>query len=657
MKRKRNKSNNKRNWKNYLIPIVLSILFLGIAGVFASSYISNEYGSLNLNGQDRFTISNYTFLNNNISWNNLNSYPVACPAGTYLTELNDSVTCSAISGNISIDNMFFGNTNGTHNETSSNRPFVSNYPRNISVCSSGCDYTRIQDAINQVPLILRHEYLIDIHDGVYNENLYIPPIISSGVLNDGIYNQGSCVMLKIWGNQSDRNAVSIQSAQISGANGCQTPSLAYMRVLGTDPLSSENVSIAVYGSNHVVLQRLNFTGNSANIGIMSYGSSLTISTTDFGNNDLDYAMIVKHGGEIYFNDGANYGSVTNHVVYHDSGNVYFNNDTISSGSTKSYYSSDSSGIETSKNNLLNRQILDTINYFSQPINPATQVVPTKNILVYYKADTLNDYSGNGFNLTVFGNSRLIDSKFGLGFEGNGSGERFYASNTTIPNNLNEVSWFGWAKLNTLTPASQTIFRTGGTGLGSLGILITNSGTKMSCVIQLNSTIYQTSDALDLDPTINWNHYGCVYNGTDINYYLNGNKILSLNVIEDYTVTNLSSNFFTINDRWGGGNPLNGTSDEIIVFNKSFNDEAVKDLYEKNSNLFLPESYYLKGKDINPITNAIYNIGSSIFRWLKGWFVDLDVSGKIYLNNTNEYFIYFNGSCIVANGTGQTGACL
>jgi hypothetical protein len=42
------------------------------------------------------------YLKGNMDWTNLTNYPVSCPDGTYLTQLNDSVTCTAIHGNITV---------------------------------------------------------------------------------------------------------------------------------------------------------------------------------------------------------------------------------------------------------------------------------------------------------------------------------------------------------------------------------------------------------------------------------------------------------------------------------------------------------------------------------------------------------------------------
>lgn|SRR3990167_8792899 len=68
----------------------------------------------------------YRLNNSQISWSNLTDYPSECPANTYLTQLNDSVTCTAISkitnnlnisgGNVTIDsgNMFCYTQDCTH---------------------------------------------------------------------------------------------------------------------------------------------------------------------------------------------------------------------------------------------------------------------------------------------------------------------------------------------------------------------------------------------------------------------------------------------------------------------------------------------------------------------------------------------------------------
>ena len=71
---------------------------------YASKWFYNSGNELTLNE---------TQLNSSIevvskNWTTLQNYPVACPAGTYLTALNDSVTCTSVSGGIIIDDISLG---------------------------------------------------------------------------------------------------------------------------------------------------------------------------------------------------------------------------------------------------------------------------------------------------------------------------------------------------------------------------------------------------------------------------------------------------------------------------------------------------------------------------------------------------------------------
>jgi hypothetical protein len=115
------------NHKYSTFALVMFLILGAIAG-FVTAQISP---SLNLNGQNRFTIQNYSEISgignltvgqginyldiysngsivvfnssgynvtftDGIKWTELIVYPVACPAGSYLTTLADSVTCTAI---------------------------------------------------------------------------------------------------------------------------------------------------------------------------------------------------------------------------------------------------------------------------------------------------------------------------------------------------------------------------------------------------------------------------------------------------------------------------------------------------------------------------------------------------------------------------------
>lgn len=52
-------------------------------------------GGINLNSSGIFVNSSQK-VSGNVSWTDLSDYPVACPANTYVTQIDDSITCTAI---------------------------------------------------------------------------------------------------------------------------------------------------------------------------------------------------------------------------------------------------------------------------------------------------------------------------------------------------------------------------------------------------------------------------------------------------------------------------------------------------------------------------------------------------------------------------------
>src|SRR3990167_4014284 len=115
---------------NKILQFSIFILLFTAIGIFVSGTmtitdsfinITNGTGYLNLNGQNRFSITGYNVSGNNINWTDLISYPVACPDETYLTQLGDSITCTAVHGNLSVVNItanyFYGDGRYIQNST------------------------------------------------------------------------------------------------------------------------------------------------------------------------------------------------------------------------------------------------------------------------------------------------------------------------------------------------------------------------------------------------------------------------------------------------------------------------------------------------------------------------------------------------------------
>ena len=141
----------------------------------------------------------------------------------------------------------------------------------------------------------------------------------------------------------------------------------------------------------------------------------------------------------------------------------------------------------------------------------------------------------------------------------------------------------------------------------------------------------------------------------MNYYIDGQYIANVDVLDNGAL-NLSTTVLAINGRNGGSHNLNGSSDEIMIFNRTMTDAEMRSWYERGVSEFTsPKANYLKGVDVNPITTSLYNLGSSTLRWFKGWFVNIDVSGNAnIMNATINSTGYFK---ILANTTSLTCAAL
>lgn len=206
----------------------------------------------------------------------------------YATTINEG-------GVFNAGQLTFGNTTGTYGETAPNRPLVSNYDTNFTVCASGCDYTTIQDAVNQVPYILRHKYWIIINDGTYNENVFVQPIIN----DRRDQTEGAIAGLSIRGNTSNVNGAKVDSFQFASTQGTHPVIVSYLNIFGSDETSDEGTSFSAYGAN-VLGHHLNFTNESVNYAVMSYESNLEIHTSSFSG--MDYAGLAKVMGHLRMGD-------------------------------------------------------------------------------------------------------------------------------------------------------------------------------------------------------------------------------------------------------------------------------------------------------------------------------------------------------------------
>src|SRR3990167_7989353 len=575
------------------------------------------------NGATNFyngTIDNIMLFNRLLSSDERNS----------LRELNTEFSAAENFGTV--------NYNAPNGRKVRDRPLFSSAQKTVTVGAGGTyDYETMQEAVDDIPVFVNHDYNIRPIDGTYPEDVIVPFFVSADSTDA---TDGPCETVSIFGNSSNRNGVSVNSFHVVSSIGCQGVAIKYFNMLGFDPRSDENVSVAVYASNHPTIQSMNFSSvsASAHVGIMAYGSMVTLEGNDFGNGVLQNAVSAKHGGVIYFNNNRNFGSVTDSLANIDAGQVHLNNDTM--GMTwvgKMFeYPADDSGIATSKDLTKSRAKLHIVNYFEEPIQPQQTGASSDGLVGYYKGDTTGDFSGNGYNISSVNSATTTSGKFGQSFTSDASNKYWTAANTVLQSNITGASWFAWGKIVGGGTSGQVIFRTGSSGSQQAGLYFGADGTQLKCAITLNGTNYETGKNVNtVDPYINqadWHFYGCSWNATHMNYYIDGQYIANVDVLDNGAL-NLSTTVLAINGRNGGSHNLNGSSDEIMIFNRTMTDAEMRSWYERGVSEFTsPKANYLKGVDVNPITTSLYNLGSSTLRWFKGWFVNIDVSGNANIMN-------------------------
>lgn len=273
-------------------------------------YKPRKYGNnMNILKRNKASV-NYSYTKSSKKWVYFNwfIFGIILLAGFgYATTVNENT--------INTPQLDFGAIAGISGQASS-RLLVSNQSTTLTVCSSGCDYNNIQEAINTVPLILRHPYLILISAGTYNENLWIPPTIVGDIISN---TEGSVQGLKIYG--ENMNTVFLNSIQVSSSLGAISPSINNLTIIGTDPYSDENVSISFYGTKGAELKHINLTGNPSRNGILCYDCQLTVSDIHLGNNDLVGGIQVKHFGMVTSQDGGVHGNVSGYV-YSRAGGIF-----------------------------------------------------------------------------------------------------------------------------------------------------------------------------------------------------------------------------------------------------------------------------------------------------------------------------------------------
>jgi hypothetical protein len=156
--------------------------------------------------------------------------------------------------------------------TAPQRPLISESDTTVNVPA---DYGTVQAAIDDCPIILRHEYEITVDDGDYSsEDIHIENVYAGGEAADGLGEQ----MLRISGNSATPSNVKFGSLFIHGVVGKTTPLIEGFQVERVAP-RAEKGQIACHGAHGAAIR--NFETNSAeNVGVEAYESTIELRSAD-----------------------------------------------------------------------------------------------------------------------------------------------------------------------------------------------------------------------------------------------------------------------------------------------------------------------------------------------------------------------------------------
>lgn len=175
-------------------------------------------------------------------------------------------------GNNTLQNFNYGVNSATTNGYTydrGNRPFTTEADSTVTV-GVGKDYTTIQEALDNIPFIIRHKHDITIDNGVYVENLFFPPFTIGRVHYDNPTWEGA-IGVTVRG----QNSI-VDSIMVSGVTGALGLMLTDFTIATQEPYSDEGACVSVYGSNTVQLNNLTFSDATAKYGVLAYCSNVLI---------------------------------------------------------------------------------------------------------------------------------------------------------------------------------------------------------------------------------------------------------------------------------------------------------------------------------------------------------------------------------------------
>lgn len=220
-----------------------------------------------------------------------------------------------------------------------------------------------------------------------------------------------------------------------------------------------------------------------------------------------------------------------------------------------------------------------------PTYTTTTTIPSEsNLVAYYKFDegtgiTTTDSSGNGNGGTLkpsTGGPNWVDGIKNKALDFDGVNDYVDFSLTNFQNPTNQITVSAWVKINQMKNFNRILARDSWSTAGNVSWLLYANATHFifgisNETIQYNAWVLGSANA--------WYYLTGVYNGTDLKLYLNGvlkfTTPISGLIFSPITYLRASDDSPDV---------MNGTIDDLRIYNKALTDAEVKQLYDENNPL-------------------------------------------------------------------------
>ena len=242
---------------------------------------------------------------------------------------------------------------------------------------------------------------------------------------------------------------------------------------------------------------------------------------------------------------------------------------------------------------------------------------------------------------------------------NHGGVMYFNGSSKLSKNIGKQMYYNtsftysfWINMNLSGDSTKrNIFSTsGGTGAFGPYIYTEQSGTSDITMQLHNGSTSYLAGATTANSGLtdnSWHHIVCRYDAT----------AKASAIFVDGVLASSNTALINMSGELQGGpivniadtsNDFKGWLDEVRIYDYALSNNEIYYLYESQNDLKDPD--LVNGlDDAIPSQDSIWSLGSAFFRWLKGWFVDLDISGVAKINNatiTNlNVTTGFTGSCV------------